>query len=320
MGIKNIVKAGFINTAKLDAGSIYYVLYYTLLESLLVLSIPLTSSFVINSLMSHSSISAFVLGSVISIVFIFVVMLRLLQEYIIEKFEQRVFVEQGFDIANKALQINKESATLKDPVDKLMNYFFDITTVQKIFPVFVLNGAGLIVQIFMSLILLMIFDLSLFYSAFFIFVVYVVLTFVLGYNGVIYAVERSDAKHAAIYFLQKIPVRTTSAHETLETLDHKMSAYVDARQKHFRVMFKQLALSFIVQGIIITGFFLQGSLLVISGEMPVGEFVAAEIIVVALIYSINSFVKQIDYIYEGIEGFYKIGKLSSSLEEMHHDV
>jgi len=319
MGIKNIVKAGFVKTAQLDIGSIYYVLYYTLIESLLVLSIPLTSSFVINSLISHSSISAFVLGSVISVVFVFIVILRLLQEYIIEKFEQRVFVEQGFDIADKAMQISKNAAAPKDPVDKLMNYFFDITTVQKIFPLFVLNGAGLVVQIFMSLMLLMVFDLSLFYSALFIFFIYIVLIFIFGYNGVIYAVNRSDAKHSAIYFLQKIPRLTATREEMLETLDHKMSEYVDARQQHFRVMFKQLALSFIVQGIIITGFFLQGSFLVINGEMPIGEFVAAEIIVVALIYSINSFVKQLDYIYEGIEGFYKIGKLSSSLEEMHHD-
>jgi len=32
----------------------------------------------------------------ISIVFVFIVLMRLLKEYIIEKFEQRVFVNEGY--------------------------------------------------------------------------------------------------------------------------------------------------------------------------------------------------------------------------------
>jgi hypothetical protein len=33
-----------------------------------------------------------------------------------------------------------------------------------------------------------------------------------------------------------------------------------------------------------------------------------------MIYALNYFIKQIDYIYDGIEGYYKVGKLSDSLE------
>ncbi len=315
MDIKNKVLHGFLETLKSDKSSVYYVLYYTLLEGILVLSIPLTSSFVINSLIAHSYVSLMTLGTIISIVFIFIVFLRIIQEYIVEKFEQRVFVNEGYNIAKKAFKLQEENRTTSYPIDKLMNYFFDITTVQKVLPILILNGAGLIIQIIMTLLLLMVFDMNLFIGAFSVIVIYLFSIVLFGKNGIVFAVKRSDTKHDAIHFLQKVPLEDFKEEEMLIRLEEKMSNYVDARQDHYGVRIKQLGISFFVQGVIITGFFILGGYLVINGKLPIGEFVAAEIIVVTLIYALNSFVKQLDYIYDGIEGFYKIGKLSSSLDD-----
>lgn len=322
MDIKDKVFHGFLQMLQSDKRSVLYVLYYTLLEGILVLSIPLTSSFVINSLIAHSYISIMSLAIIISVVFTFVIFLRIIQEYIIEKFEQKVFVREGYDIANKAFKLHQEKRNTEYPIDKLMNYFFDITTVQKIFPILILNGAGLIVQIIMTLLLLLVFDINLFVGALIIIVLYIFFIIFFGKNGIKFAVQRSDTKHNAIHFLQKVPSSENSQEQMLQELEQKMQEYVDSRQNHYGVRIKQLALSFFVQGLIITGFFILGGYLVINGKMPIGEFVAAEIIVVTLIYAMNSFVKQLDYIYDGIEGFYKIGKLSSSLdvqEENHHE-
>jgi len=314
MDIKTKVLNGFVATLKSDKSSVYYVLYYTLIESILVLSIPLTSSFVINSLVAHSYISLFTLGTIILSVFVFIIFLRILQEYIIEKFEQKVFVKEGYNVVNKIFKLNEEHRTTPYPIDKLMNYFFDITTIQKIFPILILNGAGLVMQTVMTLILLLIFDINLFIWATATLVLAVSLIIFFGKNGMKYAVERSSAKHDAIHFMQKVPDSTESQTAILENFEEKMSEYVDARKRQYGVRIKQLSLSFIVQGVIITGFFILGGHLVINGSMPVGEFVASEIIIVTLIYAINGFAKQLDYIYDGIEGFYKINQLSSSLE------
>jgi len=321
--IKEKILHGFTETLRADKQSVYYVLYYTLLEGILVLSIPLTSSFVINSLVAHSYISLITLGVIISIVFLFIIFIRIIQEYIIEKFEQRVFVVEGYEIAHKAFKIHEEHMQTHDPIDKLMNYFFDITTIQKIFPILILNGAGLLVQTIMTLLLLMVFDTTLFFSALIILGLYIFFILFFGKNGIKYAIARSDTKHNAIHFLQKIPLQDFTKEQMLEGMEKKMSDYVDARQNQYSVRIRQLATSFFFQGVIITGFFLLGGYLVINGSLPIGEFVAAEIIVVTLIYALNGFAKQLDYIYDGIEGFYKIEKLSSSLdsqedEEAHH--
>lgn len=314
MGIKTSVWQGFYNTTRSDLRSIYYIMYYTLIESVLTLVIPLVSSFVINSLMAHSSVSVVTLGIIIFIVFASITFLRLMQEYIVEKFEQRVFIEKGLEIAEKAYDIRDKSVKTEYPIDRLMNYFFDITTIQKILPIFIINGAGLIAQIVVSLILLMVFSPYLFLGAFFILLFYFIMIFVVGNNGIQSAIKRSDMKHSAIYALQKIPQTTDSREVTMQKIDKNMEDYVDSRQNHFKVVFRQLALSFIIQGVMLTGFFMFGGYLVINNHIPVGEFVASEIIVVSMIYALNYFIKQIDYIYDGIEGYYKVGKLSDSLE------
>lgn len=313
MGIKTTVFDCFINTIKSDKKSIYYILYYSFLESVLVLSVPLTTSFIINSLIAHSAISTVVLGSIILFVFVSITFLRLIQVYIVEKFEQKVFVEKGFEVAQKAYDIKERSTEQKQPMNKLMNYFFEITTIQKTFPIFILNGAGLVIQIIVSLTLLMFFNPYLFTAALLTFVFYFVFIIILGNNGIEYSIKRSDMKHNAIYFLQQIPKSEDLKKDALEKFGDIMEDYVDSRQNHFRVVLKQLALSFIMQGVIISGFFLFGGYLVIKGEMIIGEFIASEIIVLTLMYSINSFVKQLDYIYDGIEGYYKVSKLSESL-------
>jgi len=316
MDIKAKIINEFIATLKYHKSSVYYVLYYTLIQSILVLSIPLTSSFVINSLVAHSYISLFTLGAIILSVFFFIVFLRILQEYIIEKFEQKVFVTEGYSIVNKTFELLEEKRTTPYPIDKLMNFFFDITTIQKIFPIFILNGAALMAQIIVTLILLLIFDLSLFIGAASTLVAAAFIILYFGKNGIRFAIERSNAKHNAIYFMQKLAHKKEDEDkkELLEKFEEKMSDYVDARTRQYGVRIKQLSLSFMLQGVIVTGFFITGGHLVISGSMPIGEFVAAEIIIVTLIYAINGFAQQLNYIYDGIEGLYKINQLSTSLE------
>jgi putative ABC transport system ATP-binding protein len=58
-----------------------------------------------------------------------------------------------------------------------------------------------------------------------------------------------------------------------------------------------------------------GGYLVINGSLPLGEFVAAEIIVTSITYALKVFAKQLDYIYDMVEGVYKVNKLSVGLEE-----
>ncbi len=297
-----------------DKKQIFYLIYYSTIEAILLLSIPLASSFMINSILAHASISIAVLGGVIITTFLLAAVLQVAKQYIVEKFQQKVFVTMGIKIASQAIKTKDSNAQYKDTLDKHMNYFFDIEAIQKIFPIMLLDGTGLIVKLLLSLLLLLAFDVVLFQAGLFFFILFVILLFALGRNGISYSIERSNAKHEAIYYLQNIPQMQEDESTISQKFDEYLQSFIQARTRIFKVILSQLTLTYLMEGLIFSSFMIIGGYLVIHSTLPLGEFVAAEIIVVTITYALKSFMKQIDYIYDMAEGFYKVEKLSSTLE------
>ena len=298
-----------------DRKNILHLVYYSIIDAILVLSIPLASAIVINSVLSHASLSLIVVGTILLILFVFITILQLLKEYIIEKFQQKVFLMRGIEISQKALNLHQGESSDETKHRKLMNYFFDITSIQKFFPILVLDGLGVVIKILVSLLLLLIFDPILFTAGVILFSLYIIILFALGRNAGITALARSDAKHNTIYFLQNINEEKGSREETLTKYNTSLAKYVKARQNLFRIIIRQLGFTFFAEGFIFTMFLLIGGYLVINGSLPLGEFVAAEIIVTSITYALKGFAKQLDYIYDTVEGLYKVNKLSVELKD-----
>jgi ABC-type bacteriocin/lantibiotic exporter with double-glycine peptidase domain len=315
MAVSEIIFKSIKKIIKDDRGMIVNLLYYSLIEAILVLSIPLTSSFVINSVIAHAEISVYVLGIIVIILFVVVTILQLIKEYIVEKFQQKIFLTTAIDISLKATATNLASSEQEAEVRKYMNYFFDITAIQKFFPILLLDGVGIVIKIIVSLLLLWFFDPTLFTTGVLFFTAYLVILMAFGKNGFSAALDRSDAKHNAIYFLQNIHTQSTPRVETLAYFDKKLLHYVRARQALFKIIARQMGLTFISEGIVFSGFLVIGGYLVIEGRLPIGEFIAAEIVVVSIIYALKGFIKQLDYIYDTIEGFYKVDKLTKNVGE-----
>jgi len=315
MKIKEKVLSRIGDILKDDKKNIFYLLYYSIIEGILVLALPLTTSFIINSTLAHATISVLVLGFIVIVIFMLTTFLQIIKEYIIEKFQQKVFLTTSINIAQMATKLKNSSFDTKHVIDKYMNYFFDISAIQKFFPILLLDGTGLVVKIVMSLLLLLIFDPLLFGLGVVFFTIFIVLLFLFGRNGAELAIERSNAKHSSIYFIQNIPNDEDSDEQTFKKLDNHLLKYIEARRNIFRIIIRQVSLTFIIEGVIFSAFLILGAHLVVNGQLPIGEFIAAEIVVVSITYALKSFVKQIDYIYDMIEGFYKIDKLSISLNE-----
>ena len=315
MNIKRDIFKNVLELVKEDKKNVFYLLYYSAIEAILVLAIPLASVFIINSVLAHSSISVFVLGLIVVTVFTLVTVLQVIKEYIVEKLQQKIFVRSGIKISKMAITLQKATSETKHSMDKLMNYFFDITSIQKVFPVILLDGTGLIIKIVVSLLLLLTFNFYLFAVGLFFFMIFFIVVIWLGRNGIGYALARSNAKHSSIYYLQNIPYNEKEPQEILEDIDKHLNTFVDSRIDMFRITIKQLGFTFIMEGVIFSAFLIIGGYLVINGVLPLGEFIAAEIIVVSIANALKGFVKQIDYIYDIIEGLYKVHKLSLTLSE-----
>ena len=312
MEIKKIL-ASIWKILKKDKKNILYLLYYSSIEAVLVLSIPLASSFIINSVLAHATVSIFILGFIVITIFILITILQMVKVYIIEKFEQKIFLQTGIEVAILATKLQDKSEATRQSMKKYMNYFFDVSSIQKIFPIILLDGMGLVIKVIVSLLLLLAFSPLLFGAGLSVFLIFSIILLFFGRNGFSYAIKRSDAKHSAIYFLQNISERKEPREEVLKEFDTLLKRFVTARQKIFRIIFKQLTLTYFMEGFILSTFLILGGYLVTEGKLPIGEFVAAEIVTVSIIYALKGFMKQIDYIYDMVEGLYKVDKLSLSL-------
>ena len=308
--VLSIVFDNFKEIVTSNKRNIFYLLYYSVLESVLLLVAPLTSAFIINSVLAHATVSIVVLSIIVIVIYFFVSILKVIKEYMIEKFEQKIFVENAIHVAKLATDL--ETA---DPlkVDKYMNYFFDVVSIQKVFPLIILNGSALAMKVFVSLLLLLIFDVTFFaIGLFFLLFFYFAIVWI-GKRGVLRAIERSNAKHETIYFLQSIPFLKDM--DVFKELDRLLVQFVKARDRMFRVVMQQRFLAYAMEGVIMATFFIVGGYLVFEGILPIGEFVAAEIVIITVLDALRDFMKQVDYMFEMIEGFYKIEKLEQILEQ-----
>ena len=229
----------------------------------------------------------------------------------IEKFEQKIFLKNAIKTSQLALDVHTEKENRF--IHKYMNYFFDVISIQKLFPVLLMTGSSLVIKVIVSLILLLIFDINFFILGLIFILLFSVIVIYLGRSGPKFAIERSNAKHDTIFFIQNILLHKRSKDETLKELDTLLLDFLKARNNMFKVIAKQLSLSFFIEGLILASFFILGGYLVFEGMIPIGEFVAIEIIIISVVYALRDFMKQIDYIYDMIEGFYKVDKLSKTL-------
>jgi len=312
ISISELISNNLKHLISQDKKNISYLLYYSVLESILLMVSPLASAIIINSVLAHATLSISVLSFVVIVIFLGITILQILKEYIIEKFEQKIFVQHAINLANSSMKL--KDFELDKTIDKYMNYFFDVISIQKLFPVLLLNGTALAVKLIVSLALLFVFDMNLFVLGVFFIIIFGIVILFLGRNGALFAIERSDAKHEAIYFLQNIPTYQKENENILQKLDELLVTFVKARKKMFLIIIRQLGLTFFMEGLILSSFFILGGYLVFEGKMPIGEFIASEIIIISVTYALRDFMKQIDYIYDVVEGFYKINKLSKKLE------
>lgn len=85
---------------------------------------------------------------------------------------------------------------------------------------------------------------------------------------------------------------------------------MDAREEHFSILVRQYSLMVIFKVIIVTGLLAIGGILVMEQLMNIGQFVAAEIIILLIITSVEKIVLSIETIYDVLTGLEKIGQVT----------
>ena len=204
-----------------------------------------------------------------------------------------------------------------------MNRFFDIISVQKGISKILIDFSSASIQVVFGLILL-----SLYHPFFIIFsLILVILVWaIFQYTakvGLETSLIESKNKYNVAHWLQEMARTNISfklAGKTslpLEVTDKRTNKYIDARESHFKILVKQYSLLVVFKAIVAAGLLIIGSMLVMEQQMNIGQFVAAEIIILLVINSVEKLIVSLETIYDVLTSLEKIGQVTDLELENH---
>lgn len=304
--------AQLVRTEKSEISSIYF---YAVLSGLIQLSLPLGIQAIIGFVLGGAmSTSLVVLIALVVIGVLLNGILQMNQMKIIERIQQKLFVRYSFAFTEHIPRLDLQKIdNLYLP--ELVNRFFDIPVLQKSISKILLDFPLAITQILLGLLLLS------FYHAIFIFfglllLLLLILIFrVTGNKGFQTSLEKSTYKYQVAGWLEEmarvIKQLKFSAHHALheKKADDKVVSYIEARKRHFAILLLQYKVLIAFKVIITAAMLIVGCLLLLDQQINIGQFVAAEIVIIIVINSVEKLIINLDSVYSALTSVEKINKL-----------
>jgi ATP-binding cassette subfamily B protein len=267
---------------------IVVITLYAVMVALFSLTIPLASQGIIDAVsLGTFTNQIVVLCAAIAVGLLLYGAFNMLQHYTVDMLQRRLFAATGLEMAYR-IPMMKRSALEGEYGPALINRFFDVITMQKSLAKILLNGLAYSLVALASLGLLAV------YSPFFLLIGLLAILFTpiliwgLGRNGLETSIRESSAKYAMAHWLEdlarcqqsfKLNGRASYIHSRTDRL---AAAYVRARGNHFRVFGRQLAAAAVFRALLVGLALGIGGFLATRGDITLGQFVAAELVIVSL--------------------------------------
>ena len=305
----------FINLLKLDRRDIRQIFYYAVFAGLVTLTLPLGIQAIINLIQgAEVSTSWIVLVMLVTLGVAFQGILQLMQIRILENIQQKIFTRSSFEFAYRFPKI-KWNELRQDYPPELANRFFDTLTVQKGLSKILIDFPAAILQILFGLILLSLYHpFFIIYGLLLLILVYVVFKFT-AKKGLETSLKESKSKYEVAHWLQEIARSLTSfklSGRTSLAMEHNNSLtenYLETRENHFKILMTQFIQMIGFKVLVTAGLLLIGGLLVLNQQMNIGQFVAAEIIILLVISSVEKLVTGLESFYDVLTSLEKIGQV-----------
>lgn len=313
----------YITKEKKDVGNIYI---YAILSGLVQLSIPLGIQAIVSFVMGATMVtSLYILIAFVVLGTFLVGFFRIRVMQIIEKIQQKIFVEYALAFAEKLPRINL-TASKKYYLPELVNRFFDAPNLQKGIAKILLEIPTALIQIVFGILLL-----SFYHPWFLVFgalvLMIVILIFRFSMNsGIQSSIEESDKKYEVLSWLEDIAgsVKTfkinSRANTHLTGTDNRVVDYLQHRTSHFKVLLFQywtivgfkVLITLLMLGI--------GVYLLVNQQLNIGAFIAAEIVVLTILTAVEKLIKSLESYYDVITSLTKLSKVTELAEERNADI
>ncbi len=289
---------------------------FAIFNGLIALSLPLGIQAIINLIQGGEvSASWILLVGIVLIGYVLNGLLQIFQLRITEDLQKDIFTRSAFEFAYRIPRIRMD-ALQNQYAPELMNRFFDTISIQKGVAKVLLEMTAAALSILFGLILLS------FYHPFFI--IFSVLIIVLGIiigsyifqRGLKSSIVESKYKYKVAFWLEEVARTNTTFRLSCDTslpvrkTDVLVEKYLDAREGHFKILLRQYYLFIFFKILIAAGFLILGGILVFNQQMNIGQFVAAEIVILLLISSTEKLLLTLEVVYDLLTSIEKIGQVT----------
>jgi ABC-type bacteriocin/lantibiotic exporter with double-glycine peptidase domain len=302
-----------LNLEKQEISSIYF---FAIFSGLVQLSLPLGVQTIVGLMLGTTMVTSIYILVIGVVVGVFMVgWLQISQMRVIEKIQQRLFTRFAFEFATVIPKL-KLNQTDDYYLPEKANRFFDTVTVQKGLAKLLLDVPMAGIQIGFGLILL-----ALYHPAFIMFgVALVVILWLILKATSRYGLEtsliESKYKYLVAGWLEEIariviPLKYSKTNNiNLERTDNYLVGYLKARTKHFGVLLLQYKTLVFFKVAITLTMLAVGSYLVINQQINIGEFIAAEIVILTVIGAVEKLIGSLDNVYDVITGLEKLATVT----------
>jgi len=305
----------FVGLLQLDRRDIRQIFYYAIFAGLVALSLPLGIQAIINLIQgAQISSSWIVLVSLVTLGVAFQGGLQLMQIRILESIQQKIFTRSSFEFAFRFPKIKTSELRNYYPPE-LANRFFDTLTVQKGLSKILIDFPAAFLQIIFGIALLSFYhSFFIIYGVLLILLIYVVFKFTAS-KGLKTSLLESKKKYEVAHWIQEISRSLLSfklsgnTDLAMRRNDKLTTDYLVARESHFKVLVTQFIQMVGFKILVTAGLLIIGGLLVLNQQMNIGQFVAAEIIILLVIGSVEKLIGGLETFYDVLTSLEKIGQV-----------
>ena len=299
----------------LEAGDLWIITVYAVALGILSLATPIAVQAMVNQVAFGQLLQPLVVLLIVLLVFLGLSgLLRTLQTFTVELLQQRLLVRTGLGLARRLPLV--PVPVLREQGPDLASRFLEIAAVQKAAAGLLLDALAIALQLLIGMAvlafyhpLLLAFDIGLSGCV-------ALILLGLGRGAVRTSIAESHAKYAVVDWLAALcrhPLAFKFANGpsvASARADALLCDYVHARRRHFHILLRQIIGSLTLQALASVVLLGIGGALVIAGQLTLGQLIAAELIVSALLAGIAKFGKHLESYYDLLSALDKLGHLS----------
>jgi len=295
---------------------IYLILFYALVNGIIVLTLPLGIQAIVNFILGGRVSSSWIILVIIVIMGLTLSgIIQIAQMTLTEQLQQRIFAKSGFEMAIRLPKIKLESIQNRY-APELVNQFFDTVTLQKGLAKLLVDYPTATLQVVFGLILISVYHpFFLFFSLIVVALLYLLFRFT-GPHGVVTSLKESTHKYEVAHWLEEV-ARTMGTFKLagitelpVLKVDRLIAGYLYFRRKHFGILITQFKTMIAFKVITIGALLIMGSLLLIDDQISLGQFVAAEIIIILIMNSIEKLIIGLESVYDVLTALEKVGAIT----------